>query len=226
QDFFPKKSSVSAIVTKVAPNRILLFSGLFQILKSENELLAVIAHELVHFYRAHAAGVRLYDYCYEITAKNHGHRPKPDPKLNDLCEKLHPRIGFSIEEATQRRLGVYTQEQEADEMALEILAWSGIPPTAAVEAWFSLSRGLGTSSNAEPAISMEECLRLRSSGWVDSQGREVFIPVGDYRDEHHSWCYRIHNIDKEIAAHQYPSLPKAIPEANWGKVQAMAKNLD
>ncbi|MEY4632514.1 MAG: Peptidase family [Pseudomonadota bacterium] len=219
EDFFPRKSRTGGIIVKAAPNRILVFSGLFRLLKSEDELAAVIAHELAHYYRAHVADVRQYEYCYKITPDNHGHRPKPDPEMDDLCEKLRPRINFPLEEATSRRLGVYTIEQEADEIAVELLAMAGIPPTAAADAWLALSADMTSEAPAPPALPMDECRRLRSNGWRDSQGQNVFVPVGDYYNAHHSWCYRIHNIDKEIAAHRFPEIPRAFPAADWQAIQ-------
>jgi hypothetical protein len=228
QDFFPKKSSTGGIVTKAAPNRILVFSGLFRALKSEDEFAAVLAHELAHFYRAHTADVRPYNYCYKVSDESHGHRPKPDPQLDDLCSRLRPRINFSVEEATKRRLGVYTIEQEADELALELLSAAGIQPSSAVDAWFSLSQEMHSKTAApeSPALGMDECLKLRASAWRDDQGRDVFIPLGDYRDLHHSWCYRIRNIDRELAVHRYNVQRQTWSSSNdWELIQRQAKQL-
>jgi hypothetical protein len=130
-----------------------------------------------------------------------------------------------VEEATERRIGYYTIEQEADELALEFLAMAGIPPTAAVEAWVNLSGELAKNSVANPAIPIYECLRLRNQGWKDESGREVFVPVGDYRESHHSWCYRIRNIDAEIAAHRYVLSGRSLPERNWKSIQQQAASL-
>jgi hypothetical protein len=224
-DFFPQKSVAGGIVTNVAPNRLLLFSGIFAALGSEDELVAVIAHELGHYYRAHVAGVRPYNYCYRISPENHGHRPIPDPSLDDLCGALRPRINFSIEEATKRQLGYYTIEQEADEIALEFLALAGIPPTAAVNAWFNLSSKLNSRTTSKPAIPMDECLRLRQNNWLDEKGQQIFVPVGDYRESHHSWCYRIRNLEAEIAAHKYVIQPRTIPVTNWKLIQQQATSL-
>lgn len=225
QDFFPRKSVAGGLVAEVAPNRLLLFSGIFAILKSVDQLNSVIAHELAHYYRAHVANVRPYDFCYRISKESHGHSPSPDPGLDDLCSRLRPRIGFSVSEATERRMGYYTVEQEADELALEYLALVGVSPDSAVEAWFKLaehSTGDLRSTDAKYDIPLESCLKFRANGWRDERGQEVFIPVGDYRGTHHSWCHRIFNIDQEILAHNYVLGRRLLPDLDWTVLQKLA----
>lgn len=106
-------------------------------------------------------------------------------------------------EQADRQLGFYTMEQEADELALEILAAAGRAPESAIAMLFLLGEELGRSAetHAGREIGLAECQTLRAAAWRDPSGQPVFIPVGRHDDPHHSICYRVFNMDREIAAH-------------------------
>jgi hypothetical protein len=101
----------------------------------------------------------------------------------------------------EQRLGFYTTEQEADDMALEILTQIGLSPNLAADAVLHFLK-LEVDGDAGE-IPWAECSALRERGFKDAAGAWVAVPVGDLSTPHHSFCFRVLNITRELAAHAY-----------------------
>lgn len=217
-----------AFVTHLAPNWVIITSGLFSALPNEESFAAVIAHELAHYYRAHVVNNEKdhYSYCYMLNDPEH--KPVEREELKTLCQDLkrnRSRAGMSPQDAAAKvGLGVYTYEQEADELALEFLSLIGIDPIRATDAWFALF-AQSVADNSGSSVPIERCRELFARQWKQEDGSHVTIPIGDYRDPHHSWCYRIFNTTQEISAHGYRvEKPMRFDEKAWQALQAMGKN--
>ena len=104
-------------------------------------------------------------------------------------------------EAREKRLGVYSYEQNADEIALELLSRTGLNPNTLALAIAEV----GAVAIADPLfeIPWSECMRLRNQGWRDNN-QEVYVPLGRLDvGSHHSHCYRLFNMDRELSTHNY-----------------------
>ncbi len=133
----------------------------------------------------------------------------------------------ALKTAHSRRLGQYTAEQEADEVAAEWVNDIGVSPKHVVDAMRRLGKGSVTSLRGF-ILSEQDCEALWKRNWLDDAGKYAFIPVGDYSEVHHSSCYRMFNLDREIAAHRYATPAPAAPllgESGWRKVQEKAASL-
>lgn len=106
--------------------------------------------------------------------------------------------------AVQLGLGHYTDEQEADELAVEWMAAIGLDPQAAVSKW------LDFASRDEDAgfmmVQSQEALPLRCEQaanleWRDNAGQPLNISMGSLSDSHHAACYRAFNMSREIKVH-------------------------
>jgi hypothetical protein len=187
---------------------ITVTSGLLQTLKDEEQTVAILAHELGHFYRAHAnTSIDVLNYFYDLDTPA-GTKPAPDPRFTAetaaLRDKLRPGYVSPTDFADENRLmqkhhlGFYTAEQEADEIGLELLAEVGIAPSVAVDMLFALPVWPVADGVTKP-----ECEDLRARGWKDEAGAPVSVPVGNPIEPHHDQCFRIFNVDREIDAHRY-----------------------
>ena len=141
-----------------------------------------------------------YDFCYQIPLWGEGPlaRPQAEPGLSELCQIMHEARGSGsqefLDEALEKRLGNYTYEQEADELALLMMISVGLEAEAAIEALFSLFEASGSGSQSE--FTLNECRDLLKNQWRDLKtGNETFVPLGTYKDPHHAWCARIFNLD-------------------------------
>lgn len=214
-------------VTQAAPNWLIVTSGLFSILPTEASFAAVIAHELAHYYRAHVVhDMKHYNYCYLLNDPEH--KPVEREELKNLCRDLkvgRARGGMDpFTAAAQVGLGVYTVEEEADELALEILSLAGIDPLKATEAWFALFEH-ADASVTQMEIPLARCRQLFENKWRDSAGNLVAVPIGDYQDTHHSWCFRVFNTTNEIAIHNYRvEMPLNLNPQAWKTIQSLSKN--
>lgn len=83
--------SFSELVVYVTGPSIVINSGLIAQFSRE-QVLSILAHELAHYYRSHATAATTggpYNFFYSMDAKhNLPHRPKPDPTLEPLGEKV------------------------------------------------------------------------------------------------------------------------------------------
>jgi len=124
------------------------------------------------------------------------------------------------------RLGQFTTEQEADDEAAEWIAGLGLDPKLGVESMRSLGAGMkmGLGGNI---LAEADCDRLWKAGWLGADGNYSFVPVGNFTDPHHSVCYRMFNIDREIKAHNL-AVQGVAPVAtgpSWAELQATALSL-
>jgi hypothetical protein len=217
----------SEFITTAAPNWIIVTSGLFSVLPNEESFAAVIAHELAHYYRAHVVkDMKHYNHCYMLTDPNH--RPVERQELKTLCRDLQigrSRAGIDpAKAAAQIGLGVYTIEEEADELALEILSITGIQPIKAVDAWFALFEHSGTEEKPME-IPFAKCKQLFSNNWLDELGQAVAVPLGNYQNTHHSWCFRVFNTTNEIKTHNYQvTNPLSLNQDAWDGIRIVGSN--
>jgi hypothetical protein len=119
--------------------------------------------------------------------------------LYDLAIEMNRRIFLKDEEqntllaeALGQRVGYFTTEEEADNLALE---WSTIFDIQANEAfkyWIDYAFTLkGKEQNAEFSFGYKRCaqfFRTYTDQIYKDQG--PLVPVGSYSDPHHSLCYR------------------------------------
>lgn len=119
----------------------------------------------------------------------------------------------------KRKLGFYTDEQEADQYATEMLARIGIDPKHIVE--LHLVEGLRRQNKFGEAdwlryhqMDMNVCRKLYQNGWRDDQGNYVFVPIGELSVPHRGNCYRAYDSAREILAHsqEYHGLKLIAPE--------------
>jgi hypothetical protein len=77
-------------------------------------------------------------------------------------------------------------------------------------------------------LGQEDCDRLWKNDWLDQNGEYYFVPVGDYSEVHHSVCYRMFNLDREIKAHRHEAADVNLPAmggAQWKRLQDTADSL-
>lgn len=214
-------------VTQAAPNWLIVTSGLFKILPTEESFAAVLAHELAHYYRAHVVkDTKHYNHCYMLNDPDH--KPVEREELKNLCRDLKAGRGRGGMDpaiaAAQVGLGVYTIEEEADELALEILSLAKIDPIKATDAWFALFEH-ADQNVTQTEVPLARCRELFKNNWRDNNGNSVAIPIGDYQDTHHSWCFRVFNTTNEIMTHNYSvDVPLRLEPTNWRRIQARAEN--
>jgi hypothetical protein len=129
--------------------------------------------------------------------------------------------------ANEARLGLYTDEQEADEIGLELSSRVGIKPEAVQSGFLKgleISEKMrGERSPIPGVLDFAQC----SAAW--KEGFKQFVPIGDYSDIHHSSCYRVYNAVREVKAHA--EALKALPvfsgikpdPTQWKNIQTQSK---
>jgi hypothetical protein len=139
-----------------------------------------------------------------------------DADLKDYVDSLQQQLKDvrskqqqAYREAYAARLGYYTIEQEADELALEWMSRLGLNPNDALEVSLKLAQvaeeqRLGL--DAAPLVTAYgRCRELMSRDWRDELGQVEWVAIGDFRDRHHDSCYTVFNLWRELRAHAYLS---------------------
>jgi hypothetical protein len=167
--------------------------------------------------------------------------------LYDVVDKSDRQVKANIKhaddvmkEADAAKLGFYTYEQEADEFMTEFGWRVGLNPEVGVDASITLGAGGDDDAKSDPtSLSVNQCRKIRqgdAGGPWRVKGKRPWIPIGDYADEHHSFCFRAYNIFLEIEAHakelvdpDYKTLPREIAFAgaeqpnDWQALRALAE---
>ena len=82
------KALAKGLVGTQVANWVTFYSQLFTSGSDEREFVAVAAHELGHYYRAHGVGAGVaYNFFYKVGNGWYGKRPVPDPSLAQIGEQ-------------------------------------------------------------------------------------------------------------------------------------------
>ncbi|MBQ48605.1 MAG: hypothetical protein CMP10_14455 [Zetaproteobacteria bacterium] len=102
-----------------------------------------------------------------------------------------------IEQANKARLGIYTDEQEADDIATEFMYRLGLNNKPLIEVFIKFQEILDARrTTIKPGQrNHQECRQEYEMGFPN------FIPIADYIDPHHDACFRAYNIYREQKAH-------------------------
>ena len=127
-----------------------------------------------------------------------------------------------------QKLGYFTAEQEADELSLEWVNLIGVDPNNFVTAMVKSAEAFGKfiipKAEKFGELQGSRCEALYKAGWLDQDGKPVAMPVGNWRDTHHSSCYRAYNAAQEIknlSPGNFKSIPKPVaPGADWEAIKA------
>ena len=196
--YFNQYSKAKRLSFERISSVIYFSTGLFDVLGDDNLVLFIVMHELAHYYRAHpllpAADFISY---YSIGEKNSPSCPIPDPELTRLAQQENwAELNKSMKE---KRLGYYTYEQEADELALEFLSELGIPTDIGSEAMMRMLKATKRVDASE--LDYESCAALKKQKWQTPEQKSAYVPIGNLADPHHSLCFRAYNIDRERETH-------------------------
>jgi hypothetical protein len=133
------------------------------------------------------------------------------------------------------RIGLYTAEQEADEIMFEVVTSLGVAPKAMFDAWLDFMAAAESDGAPRDATSGDlgarDCRALLDAGFAekDAQGRArpVLMTLGDLSDPHHGLCYRLYNLWRENRNHDYVATGTFTPPAGepWSQLQAHARSL-
>lgn len=129
---------------------------------------------------------------YQESTYDHVGRPQPSTQ-----QVLQPGYGF------------FTKEQEADETAAQLLAAVGIDPYRLEDAILAHLK-LVPYPAGSPNQNYDECVAWRQRGWKDAQGTPKIPNLGNTSPPHHAECYRVYNVDRELAARKYQIAEKTL----------------
>lgn len=184
--------------------------------------------------RLSASGRNYVGKMNALAAARAGQNAPAGQTLGDVANVLSKKMKDqddagenALKQAHNARLGQYTSEQEADEVAAEWVNDIGISPEHVVDAMRRLGKGSTTSLRGF-ILGETDCEDLWKRKWMDENGAYFFVPIGDYSEVHHSTCYRMFNLDREIAAHSYQTPannPPLLSSTAWLALQRRAAGL-
>ena len=149
--------------------------------------------------------------------------------LNAKAVKLDQKAAALVKQVQQNRIGLYTIEQEADDIALEISSRLGIGPDDVVASWLEFMQAIALavpeSYRQQYQDENASCQAMLASGFTQPDGTPTFVPIGDLSEPHHSDCYRLFNFWREQKLRKYTVAdPIAFPD-DWATMQVEAKQL-
>ncbi len=110
-------------------------------------------------------------------------------KKSDEYKEMVEALELLEELVTEAKIGQYTAEQEADQLAAEWLHLLGFDPRNFSEFW----AGIGGDS----------CKKSFESDWKDEAGELLVRGVGTLVDTHHDGCFRAFSTDRDVINHGF-----------------------
>lgn len=153
--------------------------------------------------------------------------------LNARAVRLDDKAAALLRRVRENRIGLYTTEQEADNLALALSVKLGLSPDQVLEAWLDF---MGAIAQVVPeyrrAAYAQEHATCRAHldaefTTVDASGARVplFVPIGDLNEPHHSDCYRLFNFWREQKLRNYRAVRSLTFEPGWDALRAQAQQL-
>ena len=120
-----------------------------------------------------------------------------------------PSFRAALADAHARHLNVYTTEQEADELAVDILAALGTQSLANMvfRLWALLPAEPLPTAAVYHTIDRENCLLYAKNDFKNRDGTTQWIAEGTYTNQYHQPCFRVFNIFRQARAKGYTLSP-------------------
>jgi len=153
--------------------------------------------------------------------------------LDVKAKNLDAKAASLLQRVRDNRIGLYTEEQEADNIALSLSVKLGLSGDQVVASWLEFITALASKVPAEYRAQYEGdaayCKAQLEAGFttVDGSGNRVptFIPLGDLSEPHHSDCYRLFNFWREQKLRKYAPDEALTFEEGWDSLRAYAKQV-
>lgn len=153
--------------------------------------------------------------------------------MNVRATQLDDKAARLVERVRDNRIGLYTIEQEADNIALAIMVKLGMSPDRVITAWADffgpIENAYPEEYRAEMKADHDACRAQLADDFttVDANGDRtpVFVPIGDLSEPHHSDCYRLFNFWSEQQRHGYQPTTTLTFKPGWDALQAHAREL-
>jgi hypothetical protein len=150
--------------------------------------------------------------------------------LNARALKLDRKEASLLAHVKTNRIGLYTTEQEADDLAMEFAALIGITPDQVMQGWLHFMNQavdvVPAEFRAQEAQSVASCKAMLDADFIatDAAGKKtaMFVPIGNLSEPHHSSCYRLFNFWRNKKTKTYKVGTPAVFNADWAELQAEA----
>lgn len=155
-------------------------------------------------------------------------------KKDETAKKLLAKL-------RQNRIGLYTTEQEADDLAMELSVRVGLEPSDVLAGWVGFIEAVD-GYYIDAGLTREQLLaQYAQTGDVDAETCKgylaadflkedkktpIVMTIGSIEDTHHTSCYRLYNLWREAKAHKYvkgPTQPALAPA--WSTLRKKAEDV-
>lgn len=158
--------------------------------------------------------------------------------LDASARKLDAREAKLIADLQSNRIGLYTTEQEADELGFELSLRVGLTPDEVLGGWLEFSVAVDgmipeyyreeySKQNGFDTATCKAALE-KSFATTNAEGvmEPMFVPIGQLEESHHGNCYRLFNMWRlQQSKKLVPADAPAEMQPPWTELQAMAKQL-
>jgi len=149
-------------------------------------------------------------------------------ELRGKAEKVDEEASAYWKKLDLGKVGLYTTEQEADELSMELATKVGLSPNKVLKAYLELASAIERDFGAPTGLpDATECEALLAKGFRDEKGAWIGAPIGPLVDPHHANCYRVYNLYRESQTHAYEVTPRTTPggDVSWADIQLFAEAL-
>jgi hypothetical protein len=153
--------------------------------------------------------------------------------LNTRAVQLDQKAARLLQRVRDNRIGLYTTEQEADNLALALAVKLGMSPDRVLAAWLdfmdAIAKVVPDEYRAQYEADNAQCRAQLEAEFttVDASGARVptFVPIGDLTEPHHSNCYRLFNFWREQKLRNYQVANELELDAGWDALRQAARQL-
>ncbi|HQP38291.1 MAG TPA: M48 family metalloprotease, partial [Polyangiaceae bacterium] len=156
--------------------------------------------------------------------------------LDDNARKLDAREAKLRADLQSNRIGLYTTEQEADELGFELSLGVGLTAEEVLNGWLEFSDAVDATVpeyyraeyNKQNGLDTSTCRTALAGSFTTTNAQGVtepmFVPIGQLEEDHHGNCYRLFNMWRLQQARQIvPAEAPSEMQPPWAEIQGLAK---
>lgn len=156
--------------------------------------------------------------------------------LTTLAKGMDTEEREMLAKLREGKIGLYTAEQEADEMALDVSTKLGISSGEVLGGWIKFMKavedvGATFAEDETGNLGSVKCRALLDAKFTEAGPGGTRVPaqmtLGSLDDDHHGECYRVYNLWRENNGHRYETRGTFTPPAgpSWDDLVLHAANL-